>query len=53
MQFETLISQRKLSEALADAEMLGLSYIGYLYSQRIISKQRLEVILRQVAETVR
>lgn len=50
LRFETLISQQKLSEALSDSEMLGLPFIGYLQSEKIISMARLEGVLRQVAE---
>ncbi|NVN91154.1 MAG: HDOD domain-containing protein [Desulfuromonadales bacterium] len=50
LQFEMVISQQKLSDALSDSEMLGLPFIGYLYSEKIISKPRLEEVLKQVAE---
>ncbi len=50
LQFETVVSQKKLSEALSDSEMLGLPFIGYLYSEKIISKPKLEEVLWQVAE---
>lgn len=50
LQFETVISQQKLSEALSDSEMLGLPFIGYLYSEGIVALPRLEEILRLVAQ---
>jgi putative nucleotidyltransferase with HDIG domain len=50
LQFETVVSQQKLSEALSDSEILGLPYIGYLYSQGIVALPRLEEILRLVAQ---
>lgn len=50
LQFEMVVSQRKLNEALSDSEVLGLPFIGYLYSENIISKPRLEAVLWQVAE---
>ncbi|ABK98372.1 HDOD domain-containing protein [Pelobacter propionicus] len=50
LQFETLISQQKLHEVLSDSEMLGLPFIGYLYSEGIVSLSRLEEILRLVAQ---
>lgn len=50
LQFETVVSQKKLNDALSDSEMLGLPFIGYLYSEKIISRPRLEDVLRQVAE---
>lgn len=49
LQFETVISQQKLSEALSDSEMLGLPFIGYLYSEGIVALPRLEEVLRLVA----
>ena len=50
LQFEMVISKKKLNEALSDSEMLGLPFVGYLYSEKIISKPRLEEVLRLVAE---
>ena len=50
LQFEIVTSQQKLNEALTDSEYLGLPYIGYLYSEQIVSKTQLEEVLRQVAE---
>jgi putative nucleotidyltransferase with HDIG domain len=50
LQFETVVSQKKLNEVLSDSEMLGLPFVGYLYSEKIISKPRLEEILKLVVE---
>lgn len=50
LQFETLVSQQKLNEVLSDSEMLGLPFIGYLYSEGIVSLARLEEILWLVAQ---
>ncbi len=50
LQLETAASQKKLKEALADSELLGLSFVGYLYSEKLINRPNLEEALKQVAE---
>ena len=50
LQFEAVVSQDKLSEALADSEMLGLPFVGYLYSEKIITKPKLEEVLLHVVK---
>jgi hypothetical protein len=49
LRLESAISQEELKEIVADAENLGLPFIGYLLSQNIISQKKLNKICRQVA----
>ena len=46
------ISQDELEKAFTDSEFLGLPFIGYLLSENILSKERLEEILKKSAELV-
>lgn len=46
------ISQDELDKAFSDSESLGLSFIGYLLSEKVFSKGQLEDILRKAAEVV-
>ena len=50
LQVETAINQQQLQDALKDSDFLGLPFIGYLYSEKIISKKGLEEVLKLVAE---
>lgn len=46
------ISQDELDKAFSDSESLGLPFIGYLLSEKALSKGQLEDILRKAAEVV-
>jgi hypothetical protein len=46
------ISQDELDKAFTDSESLGLPFIGYLLSEKILSKEQLEEALRKAAEVV-
>ena len=46
------ISQDELDKAFADSELLGLSFIGYLLSEKMLSGEQVEDILRKAAEVV-
>jgi hypothetical protein len=46
------ICQDQLDNAFTDSESLGLPFIGYLLSERVLSKEQLEEILMKAAETV-
>ena len=49
---QSLISQDELTKAYADSEALGLPFISYLLSQKILSRENLEQSLREAAEIV-
>ncbi|MDD2539625.1 MAG: HDOD domain-containing protein [Desulfuromonadaceae bacterium] len=49
---QTHISQDELDKTFADSDFLGLPFIGYLLSERVLTRERLEEILRRAAETV-
>jgi putative nucleotidyltransferase with HDIG domain len=48
----TNLNQDDLDKAFTASELLGLSFIGYLLSEKILSEEQLEDILRSAAETV-
>lgn len=50
LRLESAISQQELHENINDAQYLGLPFIGYLISEKIITKEALEQILMQVAQ---
>lgn len=49
---QSQISQDELDKAFTDSESLGLPFIGYLLSEKVLSKWQLEDILRKAAEAV-
>ena len=49
---QSRISQEELDKALTDSESLELPFIGYLLSEKILSKEQLESILRKAADVV-
>jgi putative nucleotidyltransferase with HDIG domain len=49
---QSQINQDELDKAFTDSETLALPFIGYLLSENVISKYRLEEILRKAAEVV-
>lgn len=46
------ISQDELDKAFSDSESLGLPFIGYLLSEKVLSREQLEDILKDAAEAV-
>lgn len=46
------ISQDELDKAFSDSEYLGLPFIGYLLSEKALSREQLEDTLRKAAEAV-
>jgi len=51
LRLETSMSQQQLEAHIADSQNLGLPFISYLLSEKIISKERLEDIIRLVAQS--
>lgn len=49
---QTAISQDELDRAFSDSESLGLPFIGYLLSEKALSKEHVEEILTKAAEVV-
>ena len=49
---QSRISQEELDKALTDSESFELPFIGYLLSEKILSKEQLESILRKAADVV-
>ena len=52
LKIETSINQDELDKAFSDSEFLGLPFIGYLLSEKLISREQLSEVLRKAAETV-
>lgn len=50
LRLESAISQQELNDNINDAHYLGLPFIGYLISKKILSKETLEQVLGQVAQ---
>ena len=46
------ISQGELDSAFNDSESLGLPFVGYLLSEKVLSKEQLENTLKKTAEVV-
>ncbi len=51
LRLESAISKQQLNENIADAQNLGLPFIGYLLAEKIISREKLEEIIGQVAQS--
>lgn len=49
---QSSINQDELDKAFSDSESLGLPFIGYLLSEKLLSRDQLADILRKAAETV-
>lgn len=52
LKVQTAINQDVLDKAFSDSESLGLPFIGYLLSEKLISRDQLSDILRKAAEAV-
>jgi putative nucleotidyltransferase with HDIG domain len=51
LRLESAISQQDLDNSITDAKYLGLPFIGYLISEKILTAEALQQILAQVAQT--
>lgn len=52
LKVQTAINQDELDKAFSDSESLGLPFIGYLLSEKLISRDQLSDVLRKAAEAV-
>jgi putative nucleotidyltransferase with HDIG domain len=50
LRLESAISQQDLDNSITDAKYLGLPFIGYLISEKILTAEALQQILAQVAQ---
>jgi len=51
LRLESSMSQQELQDNIEDSKSLGLPFIGYLISEQIISRDKMEGIIRMVAQT--